>query len=254
MRREFALITGCILFLHLFSLPALAQSEVQSIVVEGNVPVSRDKILRIVRVKPGDPYNEQEFIDAAKRLFATKEFSDVKILEEQHGSQVVVTIVVKEYTRIDEVQFEGNKKIKDDDLAEATQVKEGAFIRPALLRADHSVIEDKYREKGYYRVAVTDDIRVERDKKTKQTKTILVYKIEEGEKVEVKHIDFFGNRHLESDQIRKVMESREDRWYRGGEFKPKVLDEDMSQITTLYRAHGFLDAEVVDKELVFSGD
>jgi outer membrane protein insertion porin family len=240
--------------LHLFSLPAIAQTEIHSIEVEGNVHVSRDKILRIVRLKPGDPYDDKEFSDAAKRLFATKEFSDVNIFKDPHGSQILVTVVVKEYTRIDAVEFDGNKKIKDKELSEATQVREGAFIRPALLRADHEVIEDQYREKGYYRVSVKDEIKVERDKKTKKERTILVYMVEEGDKVEIKHIDFFGNRAVESDQILKAMESRLDRWYRGAEFKPKILEDDLSLIETLYREHGFLDVNVVDKELVFSED
>ncbi|UCH85302.1 MAG: outer membrane protein assembly factor BamA [Candidatus Latescibacterota bacterium] len=254
MKRRLVLITGCILFLHLFSLPVAAQTEIHSIVVEGNEYVSQDKILRVVRLKPGDPYDDKGFADAAKRLFATKEFADVKIFKEQYGSQITVTIVVKEYPRIDGVRFEGNKKIKDDDLSEATQVKEGAFIRPALLRSDHEIISEKYREKGYYRIKVKDELKVERDKKTKKTRTILVYEISEGEKVEIKHIDFFGNRVVDSDDIRKVMESREDRWLRGAEFKPKVLNDDLALIATLYREHGFLDVEVVDKELIFSED
>ncbi|UCG53309.1 MAG: outer membrane protein assembly factor BamA [Candidatus Latescibacterota bacterium] len=254
MKRAFALIAGCIVVLHLFSLPAGAETVVQAIEIEGNKHVSQEKILRIVRIKPGDPYNDAEFTDAAKRLFATKEFFDVQVFKEQRGDRVVVTIIVKEHTRIDEVRFEGNKKIKDEDLAEATAVKEGAFIRPSLLRSDHLVIEDKYREKGYYKVSVKDDIEVERDKKTKKTRTILIYKIDEGEKVEIKHIDFFGNRTLDSGEIRGAMESKEDRWYRGGEFKPKLLEEDTEKITSLYREHGFLDIEVVDKELVFSED
>ncbi|MDH3215789.1 MAG: outer membrane protein assembly factor BamA [Candidatus Krumholzibacteria bacterium] len=254
MRTLFLQMLGCILVLHLLSVDANAQSEIFEIKIEGNRFVSEQKILRILRLKPGDPYRDQSVSEALKRLYSTKEFSDVQAFKEEMGSGVVLTILVVEHTRIEEVRFEGNRHIKTDELAEATAVKEGSFVRPALLRKDRETIEKMYREKGYYRVSVKDDIVTERQKKASKTTTVLVYKVEEGEKVSVKHIDFFGNRSLDSDDLRKAMESKEDGWLRSAEFKPKVLEEDRGRIAELYRSHGFLDAEISDQELIFSDD
>lgn len=254
MKRAFASIAGCIVFLHLFSLGAAAQTVIQAVEIQGNKIVSEDKIRRIIRIEAGDPYDVKEITKAVKALFATREFADVKVFKEQRGREILIAFVVEENTKVDEVRFEGNKHVKDEDLVEATTVKEGTFIRPSLLRSDHEAIGDLYREKGYYRVAVEDRVDVERDKKTKRTRNILVYVVEEGKKVSIKHVDFFGNRVVDSDHIRKVMESKEDRWFRGADFKPKVLEEDTERITTLYRDYGFLDVQVVDRELVFSED
>ena len=51
-------------------------------------------------------------------------------------------------------------------------------------------------------------------------------------------------------EFKKEMESKEDRWWRGGEYKPKVLEEDLKKLEDLYRNEGFLDA----KENGFGGE
>jgi outer membrane protein insertion porin family len=243
------------LLLHLFSFDAAAQAQTEIFKVEirGNRFVSEQKISRIVRLTPGDRYTDQSVSEALKRLYATKEFADVVAFKEVVGSGVVLTIRVKEYPRVDELRFEGNKRIKEDELAEATSVKAGSFVRPALVRKDFETMEEMYREKGYYRVKVKDRIVEEQDKKKKKT-TVLVYEVSEGEKVSIAHIDFFGNRSLDSDEIRKALESAQDGWFANSDFKPKMLEEDHERIIQMYRSSGFLDVEIVDEELHFSDD
>jgi outer membrane protein insertion porin family len=256
MRRALAALSGCIVVLHLFSLEVAAQTAgaptISAIQIQGTRDVTEDKVRRIIRIKEGDVYSDQAVSEAVKALFATKEFADVRAFKEVSGRQVVLRFVVKENTKIDEVRFTGNKHVDKEDLAGATSIKEGTFVRPSLVRADHEAIENLYKEKGYYRAVVTDKIDVERDKETKRTRNILVYQVAEGEKVSVKHIDFFGARALDTDRIRSAMKTKEDRWFRGAEFKPKVLDEDMEKVASLYRQNGFLDIQVTDRELVFS--
>jgi len=250
MKKMILQMIGCMVLLHLFSFDASAQDRIASISVEGNRYVSLEKILRVLRVKSGDPYDEQVFRNALKLLFDTKEFSDIKAYKEVSGRDVALTIVVTEYMKVDDVEFKGNEHVDDDDLTEKVSMKKGSFARPALIRKDHEAISDLYREKGYYRVAVKDTLAVE----PKEKKLVLRYEIEEGNKVSIKHVDFFGNRALDSDEIRGVMESKEDRWWRGADFKPKVLEEDEERILSLYRENGYLDAEIRDKELNFSDD
>ncbi len=243
---------GCMLVVHLLALEAVAQTEIVDVKVTGNRFVSEQKILRVIRLKRGNRYSDQGVSEALRRLYATKEFADVAAFREVTGSGVTLTFRVQEFPRVDEVTFEGNKKIKKDELEEKTSVKAGAFVRPALLRKDFATIEELYREKGYYRIKVTDQIVGRQDKKTKKTSTVLVYRIEEGEKVSIEHIDFFGNRALDSKEIRKAMESKQDGWFSSADFKPKVLDEDRERIVRLYRSRGFLDVQLDEQELLFS--
>ena len=75
MKKSFKQTLGCIFLLHLFCYPALAV-DIHDIKVEGNRNVSEDKILRILRLRKGDPFEQIQLTEAVKRLFATKEFAD----------------------------------------------------------------------------------------------------------------------------------------------------------------------------------
>ncbi|MFH1756212.1 MAG: outer membrane protein assembly factor BamA [Candidatus Latescibacterota bacterium] len=250
MRKNILQIIGCMVLLHLFYFNASAANRIASIRVEGNRYVSLEKIQRVLNLKAGDSYDEEIFRNALKLLFGTKEFSDIQAYKEETGEGVALYIVVSEYLKVDNVEFEGNKHIDEDDLRPKIAMRKGSFARPALLRKDHDVISDLYREKGYYRVAVVDTMFVDPEDK----KFVLRYVVSEGNKVSIKHVDFFGNRSLDSDDIRGVMGSKEDRWWRGADFKPTALEEDDEKILFFYRENGFLDAEIENKELIFSDD
>jgi outer membrane protein insertion porin family len=43
--------------------------------------------------------------------------------------------------------------------------------------------------------------------------------------------------------IKKVMESRESKWWRGGDFKPATVDDDLRKIKELYGTIGYIDAD-----------
>ena len=122
MKNMFALIAGCIVILHLFSLDASAQTVVQAVEIHGNKVVSAEKIRRIIGIEVGDLYDEKDATTALKRLFETKEFADVQVFKEIRDGDVALIFMFDEYTKVDEVRFEGNKHVKKDDLVEATVV------------------------------------------------------------------------------------------------------------------------------------
>ena len=74
-------------------------------------------------------------LDAAlKSLYATGLFEDVKI--SQDGDRILVTVI--ERPAIDKIAFEGNKKIKDEDLKKAVQSRTGGPLSRALVHDDGS--------------------------------------------------------------------------------------------------------------------
>ncbi|MCK5406194.1 MAG: outer membrane protein assembly factor BamA [Candidatus Krumholzibacteria bacterium] len=236
-----------------FAVPAAVQAADQyiaSIVVEGNEQVSADKIRRVIRLGRGDPYDRVKFQEALKRLFATKQFRYIQAYKDDVSSADSITVIVsvREYPKVEEVRYEGNKHVDHDDLEKVVGIGKGTFVRPSLLGKDRDAIADVYKEKGYYRVEVGDTISVDPELRAR----VLIYQIDEGEKVSVKHIDFIGVRALDTDEIRGMMKTKEDSWFRGGDFKPREFEEDQAEILRLYRGRGFLDARIVDKELVFS--
>lgn len=225
---------------------------VQRLDITGNRQVTEQKIRRVIGLKKGDLLEADELQDALKRLFATRQFDDIQAYSERGEGldSVVVIIEVHEYPKVDAIRYEGNDHVNDDDLEKAVTLTHGSFVRPSLVGKDVEAITELYREKGYYRVSVTDTVMQDQKKKEQ----VLVYKIVEGAKVKVKHIDFIGVEHLDTPDVQSVMETKTDTWLRGGDFKPKEFEQDDQRIVELYKSRGFLDVEIIDKELVFSED
>jgi len=239
----------------LVSAVAFAQrpvSIVQRVEVRGNRQVSSSKIIRVVGIKPGERYDADRVRPGLKRLFETRQFRDIRAYREDGSAadSCVVVIEVDEYPRVDGVSFEGNDHIGKDELVKAIEATKGTFVRPSVTEKDREAISEKYREKGYYRVAVTDTIEVD----SKSGSRELVYRITEGRKVKIKHLDFVGSRALDTDEIRGAMKSKPDGFLSGGEFNPAQLNEDRERIIQLYKSKGFLDVTVSEPELDFSQD
>jgi len=223
---------------------------IQRIAVKGNQQVSAPKIVRVLGVKPGEPYDADRIRPGLKRLYETKQFRDIRAYREDGtaSDSVVVIVEVVEYPRVDDVRFEGDDHVGKDDLRKAIVVTKGTFVRPSLLNKDKGAIGDLYKDKGYYSVAVDDTIL----KDPKAGTQVLVYQIKEGQKVKVAHVDFVGSRLIDTETIRKAIKTKPKGFITGGDFSPKQLDDDREAIIQLYKTYGFLDVAVNEPELEFS--
>src|SRR5690349_1223689 len=98
----------------------------QSISVEGNRRVEAVTIRSYFRAGSGERLDAGKIDAGLKALYATGLFQDVKV--NQAGGRVIVTVV--ENPVINRVAFEGNKKLKDEQVSTEVQSKpRGTFSR-----------------------------------------------------------------------------------------------------------------------------
>ncbi len=168
---------------------AVAQTA-SSIVVQGNRRVEADTI----RSYFGSGRLDAAAIDdALKALYSTGLFQDVRI--QPSGGRIVVTVV--ENAVINRVAFEGNKKVKDEQLATEVQSKaRGTLSRPAV-QADTQRIVEIYRRNGRFDVRV-----VPKMIELPNNRVDLVFEINEGEKTSVRSINFVGNNSFSATRLR----------------------------------------------------
>ena len=125
-----------------------------SIVVEGNRRVEADTIRSYFRLRPGERLDSDKIDEALKALYATGLFQDVRI--NQAGGRLIVTVV--ENPVINRVAFEGNKKLKDDQLASEVQSKPRGTLSRPTVQADVQRIVEIYRRNGRFDVRVEPKI------------------------------------------------------------------------------------------------
>jgi len=219
-------------------MPALAQGS--SIVVEGNRRVEADTIRSYFRAGAGERLDAAKIDAGLKTLYATGLFQDVRI--SQPGGRLVMTVV--ENPVLNRVAFEGNKKLKDEQLTLEVQSKpRGTFSRP-MIQADTQRIVEVYRRAGRYDVRVVPKV-IE----LPNNRVDLVYEITEGQKTGVKRIDFVGNRAYSSFRLKDVIKTSQSNWLSflqtADVYDPDRLEADRDLLRRFYLNRGYADVRIV---------
>ena len=115
----------------LVSTPAVAQT-VATIAVEGNRRVEVETIRSYFKPGPGGRLGQAHIDDGLKALIETGLFQDVRI--NQVGGRLVVTVV--ENAVIGRIAFEGNKKVKDEQLSAEIQSKPRGTLSRPMVQSD----------------------------------------------------------------------------------------------------------------------
>lgn len=219
---------------------ALAQT-VQSISVEGNRRVEVETIRSYFKPGPGGRLDQGAIDDGLKALIETGLFQDVKI-NRGAGGQIVVSVV--ENPVIGRIAFEGNKKIKDEQLTAEVQSKARGTFSRAMVQSDTLRIAEIYRRSGRYDVTVTPEI-IEQP----NNRVDLIFTVNEGAKTSVKSIEFIGNTAFSSYRLRDVIKTHESNLLSflssGDIYDPDRVEADRDLIRRFYLKNGFADVQVV---------
>jgi outer membrane protein insertion porin family len=236
----FAVPVAATLAAALMSSPAAAQVTVASIQVEGNRRVELETIRSYFKPGPGGRLDQAQIDDGLKALIETGLFQDVKI--SQTGGHLLVTVI--ENPVIGRVAFEGNKKVKDDQLSAEVQSKPRGTLSRPMVQSDAQRIAEIYRRSGRYDVRVVPEI-IEQP----NNRVDLIFTITEGSKTGVKSIEFIGNSYYSAYRLRDVIKTRESNLlsFLGGNdvYDPDRVEADRDLIRRFYLKHGFADVQVV---------
>ena len=116
------------------------------------------------------------------------------------GGKIVVTVI--ENPVINRVAFEGNKKVKDEQLSAEVQSKPRGTLSRPMVQSDAQRIVEIYRHSGRYDVTVTPEI-IEQP----NNRVDLVFTIHEGGKTSVKSIKFVGNAINSSYRLKDIIKT-----------------------------------------------
>ncbi|MDX8529677.1 outer membrane protein assembly factor BamA [Mesorhizobium sp. VK25A] len=208
--------------------------------VSGNQRVDAETIRNYISIKPGKPFSSSDIDDAVKALFGTGLFSDVQI--NQVGSSLVVK--VSEYKVVNQVLFQGNKKIKDNALQAAIQLKPRATFSQQALDADVESIKTAYKRIGRDDAAVTTQIMDLGDNRVN-----VVFNINEGGRTQIAAINFVGNHAYSSRRLSDVINTKRSSWLsfvlRDDVYDEDKLRADQELLRRFYYNHGYADFQVV---------
>jgi outer membrane protein insertion porin family len=217
-----------------------AAQTLSSIEVQGNRRVEIETIRSYFKAGPDGRLDQAAIDDGLKALIETGLFEDVKI--NRAGGHLVVVVV--ENPVINRVAFEGNKKIKDEQLQAEVQSKARGTLSRPMVQSDAQRIAEVYRHAGRYDVRVDPEIIQQPNNRVD-----LVFTITEGAKTGIQEINFVGNQAYSSYRLKDVIKTHESNWlsFLGNNdvYDPDRIESDRDLIRRYYLKHGFADVQVV---------
>ncbi|HEY2526860.1 MAG TPA: outer membrane protein assembly factor BamA [Xanthobacteraceae bacterium] len=240
-------MAGLLLALNLFGFTVgtvFAQSPqagpASAIVVQGNRRIEADTVRSYFKLAPGERLDAAKIDAGLKALYASGLFEDVHI--SQSGGKVIVTVV--EAPVIDRLAFEGNHRLKDEQLKEEIQSKERGTLSRPMVQADTQRIIEVYQRNGRFDVKVVPQI-IQRP----NNRVDLIFQVNEGEKVGIKSIVFVGNTAYPAWRLKQVIKTAESNWLTFLQttdvYDPDRIEADRDLLRRFYLAHGFADVQVV---------
>jgi len=217
-----------------------------SIVVEGNRRVEADTIRSYFRLGPGERLDAAKIDAALKALYGTGLFQDVRI--NPTGGRIVVTVV--ENPVINRIAFEGNSKVKEEQLSAEVQSKaRGTFSRPTV-QADAQRIVEIYQRSGRYDVRVNPRI-IE----LPNNRVDLVFEVTEGSKTGITKLIFVGNHAYSDFRLKDVVKTSESNWLSflktNDVYDPDRLEADRDLLRRFYLKSGYADVRIVSATAEF---
>jgi outer membrane protein insertion porin family len=212
----------------------------QAVVVHGNRRVDAETI-RSYAVGRENPQEIRE------SLMATGLFSNVQV--NRRGAQIVVSVQEQGGT-VNRVAFEGNRKLKSDQLTQVVQSRAGGPVSQALMNSDVERVREAYRRVGYGLSSVSARLAP-----LPNGRQDLVFTINESGKTGIKSINFIGNQAYSAGRLRGLMTSTESNflsWIKTSDvYDPDRINSDMDLIRRFYLKNGYADFQVTNSSARF---
>jgi outer membrane protein insertion porin family len=229
--------------------------------VEGNNPGTETAaIIGNSGLKIGDEITipGEEIRQAIQKLWALRIFSDVQILiENKIETGIYLLIKVKEYPRLEKVQYIGLDDVSEDDIKKKITFINGQILTPDDIQKSINIIKSLEEEEGHFLAEVTPETFA--PDTNKPNKVVLKLKVNEGPRITISKISFNGNKAFDDGDLKGEFEdTKEKKWYHfilsSPKFQKKKYEEDKKRILKFYKNNGYIDAEILSDSIWYSDD
>ena len=230
MYKFFALI----IFLTSITTSFANENLVNEIEITGNQRIDVETIVSYSNINIKDIYTEKKGNEILKSLFNTELFSNIEI--KFNNNKLTISII--ENPTINLIKFDGNSKVKDEDLLIEIQLKERSVYSRSKVRKDIERILSLYQRNGRLSTEVVPKI-----EKLEDNRINLIYEVSESEVSRVSKIVFIGNDNFSSSKLKSIMKTKSRRFLRflssADRYDPDRIEYDKQLISQFYNNNGF---------------
>ena len=211
---------------------------IKKLTVIGEKRISESFILNFLPNYPSTKFSEEVLNKFTIDLYKTGLFSEVNLNIKNN----ILEIFIKEHPIINKVSFTGNDLLDDEQLNDIVMILPRDTLNLDNINEAVEKIRTEYQKIGRYLAEV---------KPTKvnlgEGRVNLNFDISEGSLLTVKNINFVGNQNFSNNELKSVISTKEDAWYKlfgSNKFLPERLEYDKKKLEEFYNQRGFIDFKV----------
>lgn len=219
---------------------------VREVKVQGLKKTPQELVDNQIRSRANEPLRADLVRQDVQRLNRLGRFKEInaRVQPFTDGSVTLIYDLV-ETPVIQDVQAVGNRQISDADLGAVINLLKDTPVDDYQIGAAKANIERLYREKGYYQAGVTID------QKELDEHGILLFRVNEGERVKVTDIRFEGNKSFTPRELRPSINTKVAGLFESGPLDNETLDQDVAEVVNFYKDRGYLDIRA-DRQITFA--
>jgi len=230
--------------------PTSAQAQTfrfTNVEIDGATRIEAGTILNYAGIAKGETVTAGQLNAAYQNVLASGLFESVEFVPS--GNTLVIRVT--EYPTVNQINVEGNKRLKDEELMAVVQSQSRRVYSPSLAEQDAARIVQAYEQRG--RLAANVDPKIIR---RSNNRVDLVFEVKEGKVTEVERISFIGNRNYSDRRLRRVLESKQAGLFRQiiqrDTFIGDRVEFDKQVLRDFYLSRGYVDFQVLSAAPEFS--
>ena len=205
------------------------------------------RLYDVISTRAGSNYSSSRVNSDLERLIDRGLVApDTRVAVEQSSGGLTVIFEVSSANILGGVGFAGNYRFDENDLRETSKLRSGRVINDRSLAEARAAIIKDYQDARY------PDVKVNWRQIGTQRAAYrdIIFDIQEGDKVEMKDIEFVGNKHFDRQQLRQVMGTKKKDFLsilnKSGVVDREKLEDDKDAILAHYRNFGYLRARITN--------
>jgi outer membrane protein insertion porin family len=196
---------------------------------------------RLIRLKPGDPFDEGAVQASIDILKVSRRFSAIHVDSVSESTGETLTFTLTPYRFIKDIHIRGKYPLFERDILNQMTLYPGDPYTREDLSAQADAIIERYRREGY----VDPKVSISTLRDTEDENATILVDVDKGPHYVLGKLIFEGNRGVSSNALALRMTVWRSALLPGiGRFSEYRLKKDMDSLLTYYRRKGFADAQL----------
>jgi outer membrane protein insertion porin family len=215
---------------------------ISDIRVEGLQRISAGSVFAALPVAVGDTVDQRAIRAAARSLFATGNFDDIRIGRDGN----VLVVIVAERPSISEINIDGNKAIETEALLDGLKgagLAVGQVFQRSTLEGMQLELQRQYVQQGRYDASIETEVLPE-----PRNRVTINIDVNEGTVASIKHINVVGNEVYDDEELTDLFELHTTGWLsfftNDDKYSREKLTGDLETLTSYYMDRGYLQFRI----------